>query len=90
MSDTPQIAVIHWIDAALYGSGSFNRADKFGLVKGYAAGLLIAEDDEKITLAMDWFYESNTVRNISTYPKSGIKKITRHTLIEREPCQSTA
>jgi len=74
-----QFAIINWNDAAMHGTDQFTEkeAEKCGLMKGIAVGIIVKEDKESITLALDWFYEEKSYRQLSTYPKSGIQKIIR-------------
>ena len=77
MKDTQkdtQLIFIEWEDACIYGTHTQSLGDDFPLLKIRSAGILIAEDDVKITLAMDWNYEYGDGRTIQTYPKSCIKK----------------
>jgi len=54
-----RIAIITWVDAAMHGDGTFWKEDidKLCLMDGVAVGLVVKEDKESITLAMDWFYK---------------------------------
>lgn len=74
-----QFAIIYWTDAAMHGLDQFTEkeVEKCGLMKGITAGVIAKEDKESITLALDWFYEEKSYRQLSTYPKSGIRKIVR-------------
>ena len=74
-----QFAIINWNDAAMHGTDQFTEkeTEKCGLMKGIAVGIIVKEDKESITLALDWFYEEKSYRQLSTYPKSGIQKIIR-------------
>lgn len=73
------IAIIEWKDASTWGERCRPReeAEKLGLFHGTACGILVHEDKDQITLALDWFEEFDDFRNIAVYPKSGIKKIKR-------------
>lgn len=78
------IAIITWTDAAMHGSDSLNQQqvdEECGLIEGVAVGVIAKEDKVSITLAMDWFYNEKTYRQLHTYPKSGIHKIIRKSLI---------
>jgi hypothetical protein len=74
-----QLAIIYWTDAAIESIGSISEKDlkDVGLIDGIAVGVIVKEDKKSITLALDWFYEQNSYRQVSTYPKSGIHKIIR-------------
>jgi len=77
------IAIIHWEDAAIHGSNQYNESKiDFGLMVGFACGIIVKEDKKSVTLAMDYFPkqrddEENSYRVLSTYPKSGIRNIKR-------------
>ena len=74
-----QFAIINWTDCAMHGLDSFTQreVEKLGLIDGVAVGIIAKEDKESITLALDWFYDEGSYRQLSTYPKSGIHKIIR-------------
>ena len=74
-----QFAIINWTDAAIEGTNTFFEKDleDVGLINGIAVGVIVKEDKISITLALDWFYEVNSYRQLATYPKSGIQKIIR-------------
>ena len=74
-----QFAIITWTDAVMHGNSQFTEkeVEEFKLMEGVAVGILVKEDKESITLALDWFYENESYRQLSTYPKSGIHKIIR-------------
>ena len=74
-----QFAIINWTDAAIEGTNTFFEKDleDVGLINGIAMGIIIKEDKKSISLAMDWFPDSKSYRQIATYPKSGIHKIIR-------------
>jgi len=80
-----QIAIINWTDATLHGNDTFTEKGlkELGLINGIAVGIIVKEDKKSITLAMDWFYNNETYRQLSTYPKSGINNIQRK-ILKRE------
>ena len=80
-----EVAIINWTDAALHGNDTFNEEGlkELGLINGIAVGIIVKEDKKSITLAMDWFYNNGTYRQLSTYPKSGINNIQRK-ILKRE------
>lgn len=76
-----QIACIEWIDASINmenDTKTYEKACQENLVHGFAVGILITEDKHRITIARDWFDGEDAYRGISTYPKTGIKKITKY------------
>jgi len=74
-----QLIILHWTDAAIEGAETIYERDleNVGLIEGIAVGVFVKEDKKSITLAIDWFYEHNSYRQVATYPKSGIHKIIR-------------
>jgi len=72
-----KIVLIEWVDAAMYGSESYDTSKVFTLSHGYASGYLVSEDREKVVIATDFFDHPDgyTYRGVSVYPKTGIKKI---------------
>lgn len=84
-----ELAIIEWTDAAMHGTEQISRSDaahELNLIAAVTAGLVVHEDKKKITLAMDWFHVHDQFRQIASYPKSGISKITREILqpVEKE------
>lgn len=78
------IAIIYWSDSAIHGSEQRSREQwkNYKLVEGISVGIIIHEDKKQITIGQDWFYKDNfgeidEFRSVSSYPKSGIKKIKR-------------
>ncbi len=74
---------IKWHDAAMHGTGqvSFDEVSDFGIMYGDIAGWLIYENDDYVTIAMDFFPASkdnhqDNFRTLQSYPKSGIEKTT--------------
>ena len=75
-----EIAVIRWIDCAMHGNEQVSRedAEQSKLIYCVSSGLLIKEDKHRVVLAMDWFCENDSFREIHTYPKSGIIEIKKY------------
>jgi hypothetical protein len=73
-----KVILIHWVDACIHGSETVSSTDasRLGLITCVSAGVLIHEDEEKITIGMDYFVDHDTFRTVQTYPKSGIVKVT--------------
>ena len=78
------VVVIQWHDAAMHGTSRVPESltKDYGLVSGFAAGILVHEDKKQITIATDFFpiqtnNDENYYRNLSSIPKSGIKNIER-------------
>lgn len=78
-----QLVMIEWFDSAMHGTDQRSREEAMtecGIVEGVSAGLLVYEDKYQVTLALDWFYQEDQFRQIATYPKKCIRKITRRTV----------
>ena len=88
MADEPQqVVVIEWVDSAMHGTAQRSREEakrECGLIKCVSAGMLVHEDDQQITIALDWFPEDDDFRQIASYPKSGITNVTRRHLVPED------
>lgn len=76
-----QFVLIYWKDAAMHGTFQTDREDakkECNLMKGISGGILVNEDKEQVTLALDWFHEEDQFRQIASYPKSGIYRLIRY------------
>ena len=76
-----QFVLIYWKDASIHGGDQITRKQAIkdcGLIKGISGGILVHEDKEHITLALDWFHEHDDFRNMTSYPKSGMYKVKRY------------
>ena len=69
-----KIVLFHWTDATIYANESYRHDHKFDLISGFVSGILVQEDENKITVARDMFDEDGiiTYRGLGTYPKTGI------------------
>lgn len=72
-----KLVFLEWVDASMWGNEqvSRERAEDSGLSHGFACGILVKNDKEKVVVAMDWFDKDDQFRTINTYPRSGIKKL---------------
>lgn len=77
-----QLVMIEWFDSAMHGTEQMSReeASELGVIWGVSAGMLVHESKEQIVIALDWFYEEDQFRQVASYPKACIKKITRRYL----------
>jgi hypothetical protein len=82
--DSITIAVIEWDDACIYSNQtSYTREEaeeRNKLIRGVAVGIIVTENDDCILVCTDWFPEEGTYRCLNSYPKAGIKHITRHVM----------
>lgn len=74
---------IFWHDAALHGREQVSLDDvkDYTIIRGHVAGWLVDESKEHVTIAMDFFpaekgLGQDSFRGLSSYPKSGIDKMT--------------
>lgn len=76
-----QFVLIYWKDAAMHGAEQVTRkqAEKdWHLIKAISGGILVHEDKEQITIALDWFHQHDEFRNLASYPKSGMYKVIKY------------
>lgn len=69
------LCFIEWEDACIYGSHTQSFSDDYPLMRIKSGGILVSEDEIKITLAQDYNQDYGDGRNIASYPKTCIKKI---------------
>ena len=70
------VVLVKWIDAS-YERGECSTADAGGLAEATTAGILVKEDDESLTLALDWFGDQEHWRFLETIPKVCVRSIRR-------------
>jgi hypothetical protein len=78
---TKQIAFVRWFDAS-YQRGECTIDELVTRVEIESAGLLVREDEESISLAIDRYSEDETWRYISHIPKVNVLEIRRFPLQE--------
>lgn len=78
MKTTPtQVAYVRWFDSAIY-TGEACQADELtGYSEMESAGVLLEEDKDKITLAVDRSLETQNVRLVICIPKANVREIQR-------------
>lgn len=68
-----KIAIIKWTDSALHGQDTVDGDCKeFAPMKGFSCGLLVKEDKEGITIALD-YWGDNKWRSCATIYKKQIE-----------------
>jgi len=74
-----EVVIIKWRDASLHGQQTKFEEDieDLGLITLITAGVVVKENDEAITLCMDFAPEQTSWRSCQTYPKSCFKIIKR-------------
>ena len=73
------LIILFWKDCCKQGSDTQpeDNCKEFKLMELMSVGLLIHETSEFITLGNDYCAEYKNYRDVVTYPKSGINKISR-------------
>ena len=73
--ETVKIAIIHWTDSAIHGADSITKDDpRLKPMKGISVGHLVKEDEEAVTVAVDW-WETGAYRNAETILRRQIDHI---------------
>jgi hypothetical protein len=71
------VVYVRWFDSAIY-TGEACPADELdGYSEMESAGVLLHEDDDKITLAVDRSLETQNVRLVICIPKANVREIQR-------------
>lgn len=70
----PTVVYVEWFDAS-YQRGECEESDLVCRVELRSAGILIREDDESISLALDSYEGDKTWRHIEHIPKVNVKLI---------------
>jgi len=69
----PKLAHIIWKDAGYNSSSGETPIKDVGLMRLEEVGFIVSEDDEQITLSLEFRPDMETVRNYLSIPKTGIK-----------------
>lgn len=70
------LVYVRWTDAS-YQRGECSLADMVPRVEVESAGILVAEDDETISIALDHYAAESTWRSIEHIPKVLVVKVRR-------------
>lgn len=73
------LAYVRWFDAS-YQRGECDLADLNTRVELESAGLLVREDEESISIALDEYKDDGTWRYIEHIPKVNVLRIRRVTI----------
>jgi hypothetical protein len=65
---------VRWVDAS-YQHGECGIDDLTSLIELESAGLLVREDDESLSLALDWCPKNKEWRHVSHIPKINIREM---------------
>ena len=71
------LAYVRWFDSAIYKGEPCQPEDLTGFLDNESAGVLVQEDKEKITLALDRCIDTNDVRLGNAQHKANVRKIRR-------------
>lgn len=71
------IAYVRWFDSAIYTGEACQADDLTGYSEMESAGVLLQEDDDKITLSVDRSLETQNVRLVICIPKANVREIQR-------------
>ena len=87
--ETIKVCCIEWEDACIVGRDQVGKDSKLlNLMNGFSCGVIVKEDKKMIALAQDYFQDDNPnaepYRTVTTYPKSGIKRIHRMRFKQRK------
>lgn len=69
----PKLAHIIWKDAGYASSAGETPIKDVGLMLLEEVGFIVSEDDEQITLSLEFRSDMESVRNWLSIPKTGIK-----------------
>lgn len=72
------IVCVEWIDAS-YQDGPIDFTELSGVFRMYSTGWLIRENDEHVSIGMDYVPENNTYRHVQHILKINIKSIREFT-----------
>ncbi len=72
-----KIVIFRWKDASLHGQTTkfYDDISSLGLVTLISCGIVVSQDDEQITICMDWYAGDTSYRSCQSYPKSNIEVI---------------
>jgi hypothetical protein len=71
------VAYVRWFDSAIYTGEACQPDELDGYSEMESAGVLLHEDDDKITLSVDRSLETKNVRLVICIPKANVRAIQR-------------
>lgn len=74
------IAWVRWFDSAIYKGEPCQPADLSGVTENESAGLLLEDDETKITIALDRCLDTKDVRLVLCIPKANVRQVRRFPL----------
>ncbi len=73
MAISSHLVYVRWFDSAIYQGGTYIAEDLTGPTENETAGLLVADDEENITVALDFCRETNAFRCVLCIPKVNVR-----------------
>jgi hypothetical protein len=77
VSAKTSLVYVRWFDSAIYTGQACQPGELTGVCENESAGLLVQEDAEKITLALDRCLDTKDVRLVLCIPKANVRQIRR-------------
>lgn len=74
---TVEVVLVRWFDSAIYKGDPCQPEELSGYLENESAGLLVAENDDWITLALDRCLDTGDVRLTLCIPRTNIRAIRR-------------
>ena len=71
------VAYVRWFDSAIYKGEPCRPDELSGICHNESAGLVVDEDKDKITLALDRCLDTQDVRLVISIPKANVTSIRR-------------
>ncbi len=71
----PTLVYLRWFDSSIYKGDPCDVDELEGMVENESAGLLVKEDDESITIALDRCLTTEQVRLVLCVPNTNIRSI---------------
>lgn len=71
------LVLVRWFDSALYRGEACAPDDISGFCENESAGLLVREDEQSITLALDRCIDTADVRCVLCIPKANVRTVRR-------------
>lgn len=70
-----RIAYIRWFDSGVYKGEAFDPKDLGGYCENESTGLLVADDDDKITIALDRCIDTGNIRLAICIPRANVRSV---------------
>ena len=73
----PEVVYLRWFDSSIYKGEACQPDQLTGFCQNESAGLLVSEDSDSITIALDRCLDNGDVRLILCVPKANVLEV-RH------------